>query len=103
MSEISDWVVGNWFEVGTLLIQCAILATVVWYGSKMLRFLRPFFQYRDAFRQRLDLSVPREAENAGETISVWHDLIRWLQAPMGSDMDGPFRRVIRWLQAPMGS
>ena len=101
MNDISDWVQKNWFELGSLLVQCTILATVAWYGSKVLRFLRAFFQYQDAVRQRL--SVANAAGYDSETSGFWHDVIAWLQAPMGSGGQGPFRKAIRWLQAPIGS
>jgi len=40
MSEISDWFQNNWIDLARLLVQCAILATVVRYGRKLLATLR---------------------------------------------------------------
>ena len=31
MSEISDWIQSNWFELGSLLVQCAMLVTLAWF------------------------------------------------------------------------
>ena len=28
MSEMSDWIQTNWFELGSILVQCAVLATL---------------------------------------------------------------------------
>ncbi len=52
MDEISGLVERNWFEIGSLLIQCVILATVAWYGRKTLRFVRAFFQYLKMYSGR---------------------------------------------------
>src|ERR1700687_4429322 len=40
MSEISDWFQNNWIDLARLLVQCAILATVVRFGRKLLATLR---------------------------------------------------------------
>jgi hypothetical protein len=40
MNEISDWFQNNWIDLARLLVQCAILATLVRYGRKMLATLR---------------------------------------------------------------
>jgi len=103
MIDISDWVQKNWFQLGSLLVQCATLAILTWYGSKMLRFLRAFFDYQDQFRERLLVSLATGASSGGRVAAAWHDVIRWLQEPMGSGGVGPFRKIVKWLQAPMGS
>jgi hypothetical protein len=40
MTEFSDWFQNNWIDLARLLVQCAILATVVRYGRKLLATLR---------------------------------------------------------------
>jgi hypothetical protein len=40
MTEMSDWFQNNWIDLARLLVQCAILATVVRYGRKLLATLR---------------------------------------------------------------
>jgi len=40
MSDFSDWLQNNWIDLARLAVQCAILATVVSYGRKLLRTLR---------------------------------------------------------------
>jgi hypothetical protein len=117
MHEIGDWIQSNWFELGSLLVQCAILVTLIWYGRKTLRSIRAS-QGQDEALQRLSLSnataerptteavAPTGLEGAGHggggVGAAGRDLIGWLQAPMGSGV-APWRRAIRWLQAPMGS
>jgi hypothetical protein len=119
MNEISDWMQSHWFELGSLLIQCAILATVVWYSRKSLKTMRGSQEQVGALL-RLSLSeliaerptlteapaftAPESAESAGSRVSAsWRNLIRWLQAPMSSGGAAPWHRVVRWLQAPAGS
>jgi hypothetical protein len=112
MNEINDWIQTNWFELGSLLIQFAILATVAWYGRKALRILVASRHQNEAM-QGLSLSNvngerqlgdPEDAEHGPGRVAVaWCNLMAWFQAPMGSGGPGPFRRTIRWFQAPMGS
>jgi len=40
MSDFSDWLQNNWVDLARLAVQCAILATAVSYGRKLLRTLR---------------------------------------------------------------
>ena len=101
MSDIGNWLQRNWFEFGSLLVQCAILVTLAWYGSRMVTFLRAFFQYRELFREKLELVAATERGHSGRAPSAWSDLVRWLQAPMGRGGRGPFKRITRWLQTPM--
>ena len=119
MSQISEWIQSDWFELGSFLVQCAILATLAWYGRNILRILITFHDQNEAL-QRLSLAnvtadprttqqavAPSGLESAGHgpggVAATWCDLIRWLQAPMGRGGVVPWRRVVRWLQAPMRS
>ena len=119
MSELSDWVQSNWFELGSLLVQCAVLATLAWYGSKVLRILRVTAGHNKAL-QRLSLPdlppeqpttrqafTPPQLESvgrgSGEGSAGWNGFIAWLKEPMGSDGIHSQSRVIRWLQSPIGS
>jgi hypothetical protein len=36
----SDWFVNNWVDLARLVVQCGILAVVVWYSRKILKTLR---------------------------------------------------------------
>lgn len=109
MSEMSDWIQSNWFELGSLLVQCAILATLAWYGRKTLGILRAS-QLSNATADRptaQEAAAPSGPEgvghSVGEVAAAWRNLISWLQAPIASGGFAPWHRVIRWLQAPMGS
>ena len=42
MSEINSWTDINWYSLGTLLIQLAFLAAVVWFARNFLRVTRAF-------------------------------------------------------------
>ncbi len=110
MSVLSDWVQTNWYDLGSLLVQTAILAALVWYGRKTLKTIGASQQQMETL---LSLSLapgarvpaPSEpAEIAGHRVAEsWHKLVAWLQAPMGSDAVTPWRRAVRWLQAPVRS
>jgi hypothetical protein len=115
MSEISDWIQSNWFELGGLLVQCAVLATLAWYGRKVSRILMASYDQMEALRRNVaaeqqitkqafaPAGFERDEHGSGGVAAAWGDLITWLRAPMGSGRIGPRSRVIRWLQAPMGS
>jgi hypothetical protein len=117
VSEMSDWIQSNWFELGSLLVQCAILATLASYGRKTMRILGDS-QSQDETLERLSPSsataerltirqtvTPSSLEGAEHgvvgTAAVSHNLMSWLQAPMASRGVDPSNKVVRWLQAPM--
>jgi hypothetical protein len=119
MSEISDWIQSNWFELGSILVQVAVLATLAWYGRKALKILMASYDEMEAMRSlwvsklapeqpvaQPAFAVPgfeHAGFDSGGVAAAWRDLITWLRAPMGSGGIGPCRRVLRWFQAPMGS
>jgi hypothetical protein len=91
LSELNDWVTSNWFELGTLLIQCAILLVLVGYGRAMLRLSRDSQEQLEA-QQRPSLALGAVAHaEPRHTESVFHRAA------------GSWRRIVRWLQAPAGS
>ena len=98
MNEI-NWVQRNWFEFGILLTQCVLLGMVTWYGSKILKFLQAFFQYQNEFRESLSASINAIPEEGIRIDTVWRDVKRWLQAPMGSGGVDPLRTIVKWLQS----
>ncbi len=116
MTQFSDWVQANWFEVGILVLLCFTLATVVWFARNILRTLRASQEQTGALL-RLSFSdvVSEQAPAAEAEVSAPvlsqpspdgpNGLIRWFQAPMGSGSGSvaPLRKVRRWLQAPAGS
>ena len=99
MIELSDWVQSNWFQLGSLLVQFGVLATIAWYGRGILRIIKAW----DEAQPRVALPEAADERYERGLTSTWHSVVAWLQAPMGSGGPGSFRRVIRWLQAPMGS
>src|SRR5258708_13271399 len=118
MSEMSDWIQTNWFELGSILVQCAVLATLAWYGRKVLRILMASFDQNEALR-RLWLSnvaadqrttkqtfapagIERAGHSSGGVAAAWRGLISWLQHPIGSGTIRPSPTVLRWFQAPIG-
>ena len=99
MNELSEWVQRNWFQLGSLLVQFGVLATLAWYGRSILRIIRAW----DEAQPRVELPEAADDRYEGGLTATWREVLAWLQAPMGSGGPGPFRRVIMWLQAPMGS
>ncbi len=100
MSEFSDWVQNNWFELASFLVQCAILATLFVYGRRASRTLLALQDQAEA-PQRLASSKARGIRLTVQEAGVWSNLIRWFQEPMGEV--AAWRRTVRWFQAPMGS
>ena len=114
---MSDWIQTHWFELGSLLVQCAILATLAWYGRKALRIVRAFQTQEETVERRspshaaaepvirrtfTPAAVPEDAEDgAGGIVALWDNLTSWLQEPVVSRGDVPRGRIARWLQAPM--
>jgi len=114
MTQYSDWVQSNWFELGLLVLLTVTLTTVVWFARSILRTLRASQEQTGALL-RLSFSdvVPTQAPAAEAEISAPvlsqpseggpNGLISWFQAPMGSGSVAPLSRVRRWLQTPVGS
>jgi hypothetical protein len=119
MTEFSDWIQANWFEMGILVVLSAILAAIVWFARNILRTLRASQEQVGALL-RLSVSdvVPVQAAAAevpapsvGELpqrgpsplVVSLRNLFRWFLAPMGSGSVVPWRKVLHWLQAPAGS
>jgi hypothetical protein len=117
---MSDWIQTHWFELGSLLIQCAILATLARYGRKTLGIIRALQTHDEAveglspapaaaepaIRQTFTPATPAAApeyteDGASGIAAVWGNLTSWLQEPMVSPEAAPGGRIARWLQAPM--
>jgi hypothetical protein len=118
MTEFSDWIQANWFELGILTVLSAILATIMWFARNILRTLRASQEHvgallRLAFSdvvpvQAMGTEVPapilgERSRSLSPLVASARNLIRWFQAPMGSGSVAPWRKVVRWLQAPAGS
>ncbi|GAC1622140.1 MAG: hypothetical protein NVS9B13_14540 [Candidatus Acidiferrum sp.] len=131
MSDAYDWMQGNWYELGSLMVQLGLLVAGVWFAGKILRTLRasqeqvgallklsvldtagerpaqPRIVERAARMEetvlRLPDRVPDRAEVGTETVAARGGLLEWLRAPMTSGSTMHHGRVMRWLLAPSGS
>jgi hypothetical protein len=119
MTEFSDWIQSNWFELGILVILCAILTVLVWFAQNILKTLRAWQEQVGALlklslsevvplpgaaAEKDILTVPEGRERGPNPLAISaRKLIGWLEAPMGSGGAGPWRKALRWLQAPAGS
>ncbi len=90
MSELSDWISSNWFELASLVVQCAILVALVWYARETSRISRAFQEQAETLqRPSLGLEaavhIRAQRESVGRrAIASCRRLVRWLQAPAGS-------------------
>lgn len=119
MNDLSDWIQSNWFELGSLLVQSAVLLTLAWYGRKVLRILAAPNNHSEAPRRLAPANFADEQPTTNEAFAApqfesprhasvevaapWPGLIEWLRTPMGSGGTRSNNRVIRWLQTPIGS
>lgn len=105
MSEYSYWILGNWYELGSLLVQSAILAVVVWFGRKALRAIWTL-QAQNGAITRLAMADLNAEQTAAEHVAPAGKAP--YQAPRKSvsvfaAVGSALRGVVRWLQAPTGS
>jgi hypothetical protein len=117
MTEFSDWIQNNWFELGILFLLSATLATVVWFARNILKTFRAYQEQvgallRLSFSDLIPVQAPlAEAPVASEParsgpnrlLVLARNLVNWFQAPMDSNAAVPWRKFLRWLQAPAGS
>ncbi len=133
MNELSTWMQSNWYALGNLFIEGAILAAVVWFARKFLRTIRASQEQVGALlkmsvtgaiaeRQSSSGAAERPFASASpywltpsETLAAplqelhesrpgrLHRAIVWLKTPMKRAEVAPWRRAIKWLQAPARS
>jgi hypothetical protein len=132
MNEFSTWVQNNWYSLGNLLGQFAFLAAGVWFARKILKTIRASqeqmgallkLSLTDGFKsgatphrptpyvsadwpaapEALPLSLPEPEPRRKRLEAAGRSVIRWLQTPMASQGNSPWRKVAHWLQAPAGS
>ena len=126
MSEMIDWIQSNWYELGNLAVQFAMLAVVVSYGRKALRILAlPLATSRAASQAQVELlqDLQKRSETRGSRppaepeSTAYGGVGRMLspmpEAPAGSHAEpavlarsegiSPWRALVAWLQAPMGN
>jgi hypothetical protein len=119
MGDISDWIQSNWFELGSLLVQGAVLVTLGWFGRKLLRILSASYGQSEAARRLSPSNVAAQQraieqayapaafepdrQGSGGGTGTWPGFFAWLREPMGRGEIRSRNRVIRWFQEPMGS
>ncbi len=126
MSDMIDWIQSNWYELGNLAVQLAMLAVVVSYGRKALRILAlPLATSRTASQAQVELlqDLQKLSEKRGSRPPaqpepvVYGGVGRMLspmpEAPAGihaepavlarSEVISPWRALVAWLQTPMGN
>lgn len=120
MNALSDWIQANWFELGSLALQIATLASLVWFGRKAMEIFAQGRTVRHAeapaaepmameaatpdtthsFHGGLRGLIPMEAPEARRPqraaradAGVWRSIVQWLNQPMNSDATTPWRRI----------
>ena len=119
MDQITNWVLNNWYEFGSLFTQFAFLIAVVWLGRKILTSLRAAQQQMGALL-RLSMTdglqeSSKVSEAAGEIIASepatiaqitsTPDPTPYVAAPLTLPEEehngGHLAGVVQWLQTPM--
>lgn len=124
MSDLTDWIQSNWFELASLTAQFAILAVLVWYVRTTLRNSTASQQFRPqaepgSLRSEVpgfsDVSpsyAPAEAQPAGfggvgRMLSPMPEPqlqpTEVAAAYRRAEPTNPWRAVVKWLQAPMSN
>jgi hypothetical protein len=119
MSELNSWTAGNWYAIGSLVIQFAFLIAGVAVARDFLRTMRGFQEQVGALLKLSITSVPSELNSAANNAkrSVADASPYWLapaepqaaSAPALTDTVTTSRFVVArrsvalWLQAPMRS
>jgi hypothetical protein len=117
MSELNFWTTGNWYAIGSLVIQLACLVAAVSFARGFLRTLRGFQEQVGALLRlsitatASELNSPESARrSAAEANPYWlAPETRAASAPTLSDTVTASRFVVArrsvalWLQAPMRS
>jgi hypothetical protein len=114
MNELSDWIQANWFELGSLALQIATLASLVWFGRKAMAQLARGQSVRHA---EAPATEPMAMEAATpDTTHPFHGGLRGLipmEAPTARGPErtkaisavpaemGLWRSIVKWLNAPM--
>ncbi len=123
---MSDWILDNWYELGSLAVQFAMLVVVVSYGRKALRILSvPLAASHAASRAQVELlqdlqqmSEPRDSRPAAEPVAATYGGVGRMLSPMPSapaesyaesgvsarrEGISPWDALVAWLKAPMGN
>lgn len=117
MSELNSWTTGNWYAIGSLVIQLAFLVAAVSFARGFLRTIRGFQEQVGALL-RLSITAPPSDLNSPESAkrSAAEASPYWIapetqaaRAPALTDTIATSRFVVArrsvalWLQAPMQS
>jgi hypothetical protein len=118
MSEFNSWTQGNWFALGSILIQFAFLIAGVLFAHNFLRTLRAFQEQVAALLRLSITAAPAEPRSAGSGARppLAEASPYWLTPEENQTVSSPQltetgtsrfvvgrRRMLLWLQAPMGT
>lgn len=118
MNELNSWTTGNWYAIGSLVIQFAFLIAGVAVARDFLRTVRGFQEQVGALLKLSITSAPAELNSADNSRrSVAEASPYWLapaepQAAVAPTLTNSFttsrfvvarRSIALWLQAPMRS
>jgi len=124
MSDIIDFIQGNWYELGSLAVQFAILAIVVSFGRRILKILSiPLAVSTAASQAQVELLQDLEKLSATQDSrppekpvpTAYGGVGRMLSpmpaAPVNDDAESavlshregrsPWRALVAWLKTPM--
>lgn len=116
MNEITAWMQNNWYSLGNLLAQFALLGAGLWFARRILKTLRAS---QEQFGALLKLSLSdqlndRSKANAAEHHATPYVMAEWpgeekpalsmpTPEPRHHHFAGAWHGMIHWLQEPMAS
>jgi hypothetical protein len=116
MSEFNSWTTGNWYALGSLVLQLAFLIAAVAFARGFLRAIRGFQEQLGALLKLSITAVPTELSSDGSAKrSLAEASPYWLAPAEPQTVSAPAlteavtssrfvvarRSVALWLQAPM--
>jgi hypothetical protein len=123
MSDLTDWIQSNWFELASLTAQFAILALLVWYARTMLKnsaASQPFRRQVESspqpsevptFSEASPTYAPAEAQpvgfgGVGRMLSpIPEPQVHQTEVARHRRVErlNPWPAVVKWLRAPMSN
>lgn len=111
MSDISDWIQSNWFEVGNLILQFATLAALMWFARSLLKIAATSQRHAGA-PERVTAPPIHPASEAAQFNSALRGLIPMDPGPSQPQARAPYvgsadsslsDSIVKEMNTPMGN
>jgi len=114
MSDLTDFLQGYWFELGSLIAQFGILAVIAWYARTSLRITAASQRRAETAATRVETRI--ELSPTEERVAAYGGVGRMLSPlPEAPELETEprgyrhaerihrWRAMVAWFQAPIGS